>query len=213
MVKLKVFLALMLGIGFFGFSAAADQGSFLQPQEAINLVLSEPLQYVGSFFPRDSESGKIPSCLYRNSKVTVLYDYCTKSESLALGLTIHSNDLSRGNIRMYAEGSGRPVSQLERPEYLRYFWKIIVRPNSKGYRADLSAKEYSDYYEVQSQDQTLGCFIAEVMNHQGTYLNCFNEFEKQLASWGPSANVFWQKPSGEWYQMQKVFRRLVEHRR
>lgn len=209
----------LFGLSIFAFSilfsniSLADDNSsgvaqLLEPAEALELIQSEPLKYVGMFYPSNSESG-IPSCLFRNAKVTVMYTYCRKSEAPALGLTVYSNTPERGNIRFYAEGDGRPVSQLDRQEYEKYMWRFLARSNADGYRPNMTAKEYKEYYEKEIYDYRLGCFIWEQPGETDLRAGCKSPFEAQVQSWLPGALDFWHEPPQAWYDVQKMLRKLV----
>lgn len=200
-----------------GFSANATNkdsstgsASLMEPREAMEMVLSSPLKYIGSFVPKNSESG-IPSCLYRNAKVTVMYAYCRKKEAPAVGMIIYSNTPERGHIRIYAEGDGRPVSQLNRDEYARYMWKFMARANSSGYRTDFSAAEYGDYYDKkESYNYSLGCHVWEQVGEKNLRAGCAAPFDLQVESWLPGALDFWYEPSQSWYEVQKLLRKSIE---
>jgi hypothetical protein len=204
-----IFVSLLFALGSDGSPAPLREEALLEPVEALELVQSEPLKYVGSFYPSNSESGKIPSCLFRNSKVTVMYTYCRKSEAPALSFTVYSNVTERGNIRFYAEGNGRPVSQLDRQEYVQYMWKFLARTNTPGYRSDFSAKEYSEYYDREIKDYHLGCYIWEQYGHPDLKAKCVAPFDAQSDSWLPGAVQFWHEPPAAWYLVQKDLRQLV----
>lgn len=183
--------------------------ALLDPNEAMELVMSSPLKYIGSFIPANSESG-IPSCLFRNAKVTVKYTYCRKSEAPAVSITVYSNIVERGHIRFYAEGDGRPVSELNRDEYVSYMWKFLARPDSEGYRPDLTAAEYGNYFNKKEiSDYRLGCHVWEQVGQKDLTAGCVAPFEFQVQSWLPGALEFWYEPPQSWYDVQKLFRKLV----
>ena len=200
-------------VTFVSFAGQAQSGvaTLLDPVEALELIQVEDLKYVGSFIPQDSESG-IPSCLFRNSKVTVLYTYCRKNEAPALGFTVYSNVVERGNIRFYAEGDGEPVSQIKRADYADYMWRFFARTNTPGYNPNFTVKEYAAYYEKQGVDYHLGCHVWTQYG-QGLISTCVAPHEAEIATWVPTGLSFWHNPPQAWYDVQKMFRKLVSKTR
>lgn len=184
--------------------------NLMSPAEAINSISSEPLIYVGHFYPSNSISKKIPSCIFRNSKVTVKYTYCRKNEAPAFGLTVYSNDVSRGHIRFYAEGDGRPVSELKRSDYLKYLWRFYARENAPGYQNNLTSAEFSKYYDEEIYFYKLGCQIWEVSHDPNLQAYCTEEYKDQSGQWLTNGLKYWNKPPSSWYKMQKKFRKQIQ---
>lgn len=182
----------------------------LDPQEAMELILSEPLSFVGMFYPANSESGKIPSCLFRNSKVTVMYTYCRKRETPALGMIVYSATPERGHITLYAEGSGAPVSQLHRSQYEQFMWKFFSRRNAEGYSPDMSAKAYADYYDNKEiYNYQLGCHVWEQYGSSQLRAGCTEAYQQQQKPWLADAVSFWKSPNANWYRVQRNLRQII----
>ncbi len=183
----------------------------MTPSEALKLANSEPLKYIGKYIPSDSVSGKIPSCVFRNSKITLIYHYCTKSEAPALSLTIHNRDNSKGHVKFYAEGDGRPVSQIHRNEYEQYFWKVYANPNSPGYSHDFSAEKYSSYYTSMLAARMFGCYVTEYVGQPGVAVSCTANYKDQQKKWEPQSLVFWKQPPKSWYKLQLQLRAQIKN--
>lgn len=186
------------------------QTRLLTPTEAIELVMSEPLVYVGKYIPYDSSSQKIFACVFRNSKATLIYRYCTKKESQALGIIIHPKQNSRGYFRVYAEGNGEPVSSLRRNDYVKYFWNFSSSANLEGYSHDFSAEQYSKYYRSMMSAAKFGCFMSELNGYEHVVVRCAESFESQKESWQTRSSPFWDQPPADWYKLQNQLRSLVE---
>lgn len=213
--KMKITQVLLSIAGVFALvgTAHADNSSgtaaVMDPVEAMELVLSEPLTYVGQFYPTNSLSGKIPSCLYRNAKVTVMYTYCRRAEAPAFGMTVYSNTVERGQISFYAEGDGTPVSQLSRDEYSMYMWRMISRFNAPGYRAGMTAKEYAAYHEKELTYYNSGCHIWQSYG-KPVDAKCLSVHEAQAPAWLSVSMDFWNQPNQAWYDVQKYLRSLIK---
>lgn len=182
--------------------------SLMDPVEAMELVMSEPLKYVGQFIPSSSDAG-IPTCLFKNAKVTVVYTYCRKSEAPAYGLIVYSNTVERGHISFYAEGDGRPVSELDRSEYMMYMWRILSRVNAPGYRAGMTAKEYSNHHDIERTYYNSGCHVWQSYS-KPVDASCLSEHQAQANSWINVSYSFWNNPSRSWYEVQTYLRSLIK---
>lgn len=212
--KMKITQIILSGLMAFLFlnSAHADNSSgaaaVMDPVEAMELVMAEPLTYVGQFIPTSSISG-IPSCLFKNAKVTVMYTYCRKSEAPAYGVTIYSNTVERGHISFYAEGDGRPVSELHRSEYSKNMWRLLSRYNASGYRAGMTAKEYAAYHKTELQYYNSGCHVWQAPN-QPVDAKCLSAHQAQAPEWLKVSTNFWNDPNQAWYDVQTYLRSLIE---
>lgn len=199
-----------LVIGFFLVSIITraqdlEKIKSLDPEVAIEMVLSEPLIYVGSFIPYDSSS-KIPACLYRNSQVTVMYRYCTKQEAPAVSITIHPVDVSYGHIEIYAEADGRPMSEVSRKDYLSYQWKVFTFPNGPNYDVNLSAAKYKIYNQEMGQSYVYACFVNQYYDDTEPGVVCRKDYDYLKPEWSVKALDFWNQPSDRWYKLQLLMR-------
>lgn len=191
-------------------TALHSSGTLMTPEEAINLAMtSEPLQFHGKFIPPDSESA-MASCIFRNSKVTILYDYCTKKEQPAYGITIHSADPSRGHVIFYAEGSGAPVSKLKRKDYLYFLYFFSANKNASGYNPNLTVSEYAEYYDRRQVENSFGCLVSQRYGTTAPRTNCETQFASQAGAWSGPAITYWNNPSPNWYKLQNRLRTLIE---
>ncbi len=207
----QLFLTCISTCVFAGMAHADNSSgaaSVMDPVEAMELVMAEPLTYVGQFIPTSSISG-IPSCLFRNAKVTVLYTYCRKSEAPAYGLIVYSNTVERGHISFYAEGDGRPVSELHRSEYLKHMWRLLSRFNASGYRAGMTAKEFASYHETERTYYDSGCHVWQSYS-QPVEAKCLSAHQAQEPEWVKVSLNFWNDPNQAWYDVQTYMRSLIK---
>lgn len=204
-----------LFFGLFLVSTALAQESkemkALNPEHAIEMALSEPLAFVGTFIPYDSVS-KMPACLYRNSKVTLMYRYCTKTEAPAVSITIHPADLDYGHLEIYAEGSDKPISEQDRSDYLYYQWKVFTFPNGPNYDPQLSANKYKNYDQEKGQSYVYACFVNRYYDAAQPGVVCHRNYGYLTQSWSEMALSFWNKPSQNWYSLQRTVRADIKKR-
>ncbi len=188
---------------------AAPEVSLLTPQVALNLALEKPLKFIGFFVPADAIDPQIPSCLFRNEKVTVMYDYCTKDEQPALGITIHSANLKQGNVFFYAEGA-QAVSKLDRKNYFEYLWFVSANKNASGYSHSFSVVDYEKYYRRKLVELGYGCLVSWDRKTAGqSLIRCELSFEANKKLWSLPAERFWKTPSNNWYRLQNVLRSKI----
>ncbi len=182
---------------------------FMSAEEAIYLAQVEPLKFVGFFVPSDVIDASIPSCVFRNRYVTVMYDYCSKLEQPAVGITIHSTNLNRGNVFIYAEGPGA-VSKLKRKDYYDFLWFVTANNNASGFKNKMSAADYSKYYDRKRVELGYGCLVAYDRKNAGQARSvCEKHLEGSLTRWAPAVTKFWLNPSQNWYSLQSMLRNQI----
>jgi hypothetical protein len=176
-------------------------------ETAIAQAVSEKLVYVGSYIPHWSASGTIPSCLYKNSKVFVLSNYCLKRPIPAASIRIHSADHKQGHVEIYAEGAvaGKDISTIQRRDYFEPLWRVAANPYLEGFDFKMSAKEYQKYEELESSALLRGCLNSD--NFPETL--CKVGYENEQQSWGMRAIEFRETPSKNWYLLLKTLKSLV----
>ena len=195
--------SLLLAVLLFPFSAFA----LFDAEKAIAQAVSEKLVYVGSYIPHWSASGTIPSCLYKNSKVFVLSNYCLKRPIPAASIRIHSADYKQGHVEIYAEGlvGGNDISTIERPEYFEPLWRVASNPYTEGFHFGITAKEYRKYEEVESSTPLRGCLNSDYFPET----LCEVGYENEQQTWGARATLFRESPSKNWYLLLKTLKSLV----
>jgi hypothetical protein len=194
--------SLLLTAVLFPMSAFA----LFDAEKAISQALSEKLVYLGSYIPTWSASGTIPSCLYKNSKVLVLSNYCLKRDIPAASIRIHSKNYNEGHVNIYAEGTaGGDASEQVRSDYFDPLWRLSSDPNDNGFRFDLTPSEYRKYEEVESSSPLRGCLTSD---HFQDSL-CAVGYESELDSWGKASIEFRKSPSKNWYLLLKTLKNSI----
>lgn len=206
LLKVILFATLICDIAQAQESLAAPE--LLTSNEAIEDALSEPLRYIGSYISSSSIS-RIPSCIFRNSKVTVRYTYCRQKEAPALGLVIYSRNSKRGHVNFYAEGSGQPVSKINRRDYLDAHFRVLARENLPGYKTNFSAKNFGDYSEKESTYYKIGCQVWQWSSDHTLRADCIEPYKAQEKAWLNTSLLFWAEPHAAWYELQNVLRAEV----
>jgi hypothetical protein len=182
--------------------------TLLKPEDGITLALRDPLKFVGFFVASDSIDKNIKSCVFRNKFVTIMSDYCTLEDVPAVGMTIHPKDLSLGFVNIYAEGPGK-ITELDRKKYFNVLWMTSSNKNASGYKANFSALEYSRYFDRKLKELSYGCVVGAYEGATTPRVNCESQLTDKLLAWEPAARKFWEKPSSNWYTLQKRLRKLI----
>lgn len=198
----------LLVLGLSNVTFAQLKPNFMTHEEAIRLSLAEPLVFVGQFIP-DGIISRKPACLLRNKFVTIAYTYCSPDEIQALSIRIFAADTSRGSVRMYAEIPSGQVSAVERSEYYDVLWSTSASPQIKGYSHNFDSFQYEDFEpEIRKTDS---CLIFLPDNTNKPTARCTKGIDASVVKkWGPNALSFWNKPSANWYKLQKNMRQVIE---
>lgn len=109
--------------------------------DAVADAMAGPLRLVGkgAWY---GLSGSL-ACVYRNDRVLVVDEYCRPRELSSFGVTIVSP--TRGRASIYAEGP-RPVSKLERREYLIFSGRSESLDPRRSLSLEMSVSELSQYH-------------------------------------------------------------------
>lgn len=189
----------------------------LTPQGMIAATLEEPLQYVGRVLFSGSEREQ--SCVFQNSQVYVVYNYCNRdgSEGEALGMKIFSR--TGGMIEYYVENSAEKgaVSQTRREDYDRS-WRTsyIPTPSLSG---NPTAQEISSIYEGERNFRNGYCNAGGMMNIPAGYnvgidtTTCRDIPTEVSETWLQAARSFLVDPGDQWYRLQQTMRANVQGRR
>lgn len=169
------------------------------PQAALTDALSEDLKFVGKWIPSYSESGRMPVCVYRNSKVVVYQSYCTKNRISAFGTRIHSINPKKGYVTIYAEtAKDDDVTKVKRDRYADTHWYMASK-TSKKFKFNGALRDFRRFDEALSKDPSPGCITSRTFP-----LLCKPEYAKESKSWGDPAQAFWDKPTANWYTFINV---------
>lgn len=109
--------------------------------DALADAMSGPLRLVGkgAWY---GLSGSL-ACVYRNDRVLVVDEYCRQREVSSLGVTVVSP--TRGRASIYVEGP-RPVSKLERREYLIFSGRSEILDPRRSLSLAMSVEDLSQYH-------------------------------------------------------------------
>lgn len=170
------------------------------PQEALEEALASDLKLVGKFVPSYSESGRIPVCVYRNSKVVLYQYYCTKQRISAFGTRIHSIDPNRGFVTIYAEtAKDDDITKVKRDRYADTHWYMSSKRNGSTFKFNGTINDFKKYDLALSKDPSPGCITSRTFP-----LHCKPEYAGEAQSWGGPAQDFWNKPTDTWYELIRL---------
>lgn len=195
-------------LGLALLSTVSAQAQMATPAEALDLALAKPLEYVGTYLDPGSESGTMKTCVFRNTDVTVIYEYCRKVEAPAVSVRIYDH-ATNSSVNIYAEGS-LDASRIRRDFYFDPLWRVRAAFNAPSFKAELTLDELRAYDAETAQQ--LGCSVF-FMEGMDLIERCFGESgmdEEAAAAWIEKASAFWHRPSESWYQFQKLMRTTVE---
>jgi hypothetical protein len=175
------------------------------PAEAVEDVLSDPLEYVG----RGPWFGmaRWEACVYRNGRVLLVDVYCARDWPQAFSVRVFSP--GRGRVELYVE-TEKPAAELTRAEYDDATWKIeSERPPGGGHPAvelSMSFEQLRDYEERRYRLYLPACYIDRGQPR------CHAGLEHAGSRWQSTAGPFWRKPGAAWYRLVQQVRRLAaEH--
>jgi hypothetical protein len=179
-------------------------------QEGLNDALSEELQYVGYYMPFYSDSQKYPVCLFRNSKVLVMSDYCVKEDVAVASFRIHPVDSQKGFAVAYAEtGLKKDISQAERKDYFPDLWFVASQSQLPYFSFQMSLKAYQQFDAAQIKANFDGCIVSQAFASSPQQTFCTTDYASSLPSWSSAAFSQWQQPSVQWFQFLKMIRAKV----
>lgn len=159
--------------------------------EAFDDIAADPLVFIGTgeWFGNYSIHG----CAYRNSKVIVVYQYCTVKEQPALGLTVISP--SRGHLNIYAEGESAISTSA------RAAWNTF-RVESEPTIPDEPASLDFSYADLRAWDERrYNARAGACWSGEGD--RCSEGLESRLDAWVPSAKDFLAAPPDAFYRLVK----------
>lgn len=172
-------------------AAAPPASSLYTVTEAFEDIAAGPLVFIGTgeWFGNFS----IPGCAYRNSRVIVVYQYCTGKEQHALGLVVISP--TRGHLNIYAEGESA-ISTSPRASWFTFRLEsepvIPAEPSSLDFTyADLRAWDERRY-----NTHAGACWSGE---GEG----CSTGLDAYLDAWSPSAKDFLAAPPEAFFKLAK----------
>lgn len=204
MNSLRLLICLFAALPWVGHAV-----TLISPQDAIKLATFEKLTLKGKFVSLDSESGS-ESCVFENSEMIVVYDYCMKEEEApATSIRLYPKR-GHSSINLYAEANEGNVSEVRRDIYDDNFWRVAVVPNRMSFHPGISLQEHAQY--AQAIRKTWGCTVLSMQNF-GVKGNCntknFMVVPAQGEAWLKEARAFWDAPSEEWYELLKELRTVL----
>jgi hypothetical protein len=180
-------------------------------QEGLSDALSEDLQYVGFYMPYYSDSQKYPVCLFRNSKVLVMSDYCVKEDVPVASFRIHPVDPKKGFALAYAEtGLAKDISQVERKDYFPDLWFIASQNQLPYFSFQMDIKAYQQFDAEQINATFDGCIVSQAFASSPKQTLCTKEYSDSFQSWSTEAYAQWQQPSAQWFQFLKMIRAKIK---
>ena len=207
MKSLLLFSGLFLSLQVFSLQAFA----LFNPEQAIHEAVSEPLEFIGSYIPNYSISGKYPNCVFRNSKVYILSSYCVKGDVGAASLRIHSVKPELGYMEIYAEGTvSKDVSEMTRQDYFDGLWYIASNPGDDNFDFAMPVSKYQNYDELQVTKPFLGCDVGNSSQGYPHGAICSKGFEVEGATWADAAVQYRNQPNNEWYALLKTIKEKVK---
>jgi hypothetical protein len=178
----------------------AQSADALTPQAAVAMALSERLSLVGSirFNPNDPES-----CVYHNSSVLVIMDYCHLAHAPATSILIATPD--GRSVSFYVETSDTEPGSTDTPTVGNYpqswAWDITyMRPASAPRSSPgLLAMDLHKVvkFENEAQNQNVACSISR-FSHDAS---CDGQSPSLQNSWLKPAQRFWDQPNSAWFQL------------
>ena len=180
------------------------------PQEALADLNSENLKLVGKdFMPGDE---KIQSCIFQNSKVYVIYEYCTKNRKEAEATSITIISKTGGETSFFLQNSDavkKPASKAKRSEY-DLSWTVTSKSTTPPKSNNVSG--IKDYVNA-SADSNF-CLIGKSLNiTDGAKPKCNEEVTGDKDKWMKEAESFWKNPPESRYSTLGKLRGLVEKTR
>lgn len=177
------------------------------PEDFIRAANNETLIYQSRGLMSGSDSVK--SCVFRNSQVIVVYDFCLDSQQEAPALGIKIIRTQGGMLDLYIEnsdGSGK-ISQARRKAYDRN-WRVSHYETSS-----LSLNSATDFKSVNAHiSKNKGkpyCFVGGMMSKTGDPF-CSAEVSSMYKNlWLSDALEFWKSPPEIWYELKKKLRKNI----
>ena len=199
-------LVVFILVGTFYARAQALQADLPNINTQLQESLADPLIFLGSYIPSYSISHKIPTCVFKNSKVMVKYSYCTADDVPATEITIHS--AGGFQISIYAEtNSSGDITNLDRSKYLDEFWEVSSLRNGIDPRNFSSIQEYQKFDEENTTAAIhFGCVTGGTLSPKVKRTVCENAYQQQRKSWLLQALPFWNKPGPSWYQLNRYLK-------
>lgn len=204
MISRSLILSLICLLSFTVSTAHAIYGV----QEGINDALADAasgdLKYVGKFIPHGSESGKIPTCIYRGKKVLIYSSYCVKYVVGAVGIRIHSIDKAKGALQLYAEARDKDnINKVKRDRYSDYGFSIATY-DTGTFNFNGSLKQLKAYDTKMALSPAPACISSRAAPK-----HCSPAHAGDVDSWGAPASAFWDKPTDNWYRLIDVMKSKV----
>jgi hypothetical protein len=186
--------------------AGAAPVGLLTPEAAIALALSDDLKWDGR--ANISGDGAMPSCVFKNSKVTIVYDYCAKGAVAEVSMTIYTHDGRSVHFDVASEsengqnahrnvgdsslyGNGYPAN---------WQWYVELSSPSSGSAPDLSNFPKVAKYHNDLSAHTMNCEVDRDPGGYNPTANCSGS-PALNSTWLPDAQSFAQKPSADWFTL------------
>jgi hypothetical protein len=189
--------------------APAPRADLYAADEALQDVLSGPLEYVGT--------GRWPgiersyACVFRNARVLVVNAYCAPTEPPAFRIDVYSP--GRGRVQLYAEANG-PISIRDRALYSSFVAETEPPPGSAAHVGALALTMSFDElrrYEQDRYDAYLpGCYAGQ--QHARPIKGCLGPLASQAEPWAAKNRDFLEHASGAWYEVVRMMRELATQR-
>jgi hypothetical protein len=192
-------------------------GGSLTPEAALQMALSGgTLQLVGR---GKIDTDHIPSCVFRNRQVTVVYDYCAKGTEAESGVTITTTDGQSVQFHVASSGGMDPNTNQYVPvpphtnvgnaQYAAGY------PSNWGWNISYArtgpASAYASFAQVKSNQLSLASRTTCITGHDvGGYNANSGCYDNSPASqgWVQDAYAFSQQPSSQWFQLLKQLQGL-----
>jgi hypothetical protein len=178
------------------------------PTSALNDLNSEELKFVGKALMPGN--GKNLSCVYKNSKVYVIYDNCSKKESVTdIRIINHEGEI----LNFYVENYDLPTktSKMKRADYNGEWGIRYNKYPAVGPKTDMTISDMQRYLKANETSTGNYCFITNEEVKSKTSKNyCSGSFGSSTSGWIDSSTQFWNDPPPEWYTTQTKLRNLIE---
>ncbi len=182
------------------------QANLYAVEEALQDVLSGPLEYVGT--------GRWPgidrsfTCAFRNERVLVVNAYCTKKDAPAFRIDVYSP--GRGRVRLYAESNG-PISNRDRERYFSFVAATEPPPAPPApvgvVGLTMSFDELKSYEQKRYDAYLPACFAGE--QNEKPVADCLGPLAPQTAPWAARNRDFLAHASSDWYRVVRMMRELA----